>query len=68
MNNNAFNKIPLYYQLAAKIEEQINDGVFEKGDKIPSERELCVLYNVSRMTVRLAIDELVRQGKLEKVQ
>lgn len=65
---NSFNKIPLYYQIAANIDDKIEEGVFEKGDKIPSERELCNLYNVSRMTVRLAIDELVRQGKLEKVQ
>ena len=66
--NPTFNKVPLYCQLAAKIEGKINEGVYKEGDKISSERELCELYNVSRMTVRLAIDELVRQGKVEKIQ
>ncbi|MGI6608723.1 MAG: GntR family transcriptional regulator [Erysipelotrichaceae bacterium] len=62
-----YNKVPLYYKLADTIEEKINDGVYPKGEKIPSERELCEIYGVSRMTVRLAIDELVKKGKLEKV-
>lgn len=66
--NPTFNKVPLYCQLAAKIEGKINEGVYKEGDKISSERELCELYSVSRMTVRLAIDELVRQGKVEKIQ
>lgn len=66
--NDAFNKVPLYCQLASKIEEQIENGTYQEGDRIPSERELCDIYNVSRMTVRLAIDELVREGKIEKVQ
>lgn len=65
---NTYDKVPLYYKLAETIEEQINEGVYVKGEKIPSERELCEIYEVSRMTVRLAIDELVKNGKLEKVQ
>lgn len=64
----AYNKAPLYCKLAEKLEEKINDGIYKPGDKIPSERELCDLYNVSRMTVRLAIDELERLGKIEKIQ
>ncbi len=61
-------KIPLYCQLAEMIEEQIDKGILKKGQMIPSERELCKQYSMSRITVRAAIDELVRQGKLEKVQ
>lgn len=66
--NEAYNKVPLYCQLAESIEEKINDGTWKQGTKIPSERELSVLYGMSRITVRNAIDELARQGKLEKVQ
>lgn len=66
--NKAFQKIPLYCQLAETIEEKINDGTWKQGTMIPSERELCTIYNMSRITVRNAIDELVREGKLEKVQ
>jgi len=65
---NIYDKVPLYYKLAETLEEQINDGVYAKGERIPSERELCEMHGVSRMTVRLAIDELVKKGKLEKVQ
>lgn len=68
MINETYNKIPLYCQLASRIEEKISDGTWKQGSKIPSERELCVLYGMSRITVRNAIDELVRQGKLDKVQ
>lgn len=66
--NDAYNKVPLYCQLAEAIEEKINNGTWKKGEKIPSERELSLIYNMSRITVRNAIDELSRQGKLEKIQ
>ena len=38
------------------------------GDPIPSERELCERFSVSRMTVRQAIDTLVVDGALERHQ
>ncbi len=38
------------------------------GDKIPSERELCERFDVSRMTVRQAIQALVNEGVLERQQ
>ena len=63
-----YDKIPLYCRLADTIEDKISEGVWKKGDMIPSERELCKIYSMSRITVRNAIDELVRQGKLSKVQ
>lgn len=63
-----YDKQPLYCKLAEIIEEKIETGAWKKGEKITSERELCEEYNMSRITVRNAIDELVRQGRLEKVQ
>ncbi|WKD58482.1 GntR family transcriptional regulator [Corynebacterium caspium] len=38
------------------------------GDKIPSESQLCQEYQVSRITVRRAIDDLTQEGLLERVQ
>lgn len=64
---NSADKTPLYYQLALQIEENIEKGIWRKGEPIPSERELIKLYNISRITVRNAIDELVKRGKLEKI-
>ncbi len=56
--------LPRYYQLASILRERIKDGQVEAYQPIPSERELEKIYNVSRTTIRQAIDLLVRQGFL----
>ena len=61
-------RVPLYYQLLKQFEEKLNCGAWKKGSAMPSERELCELYRVSRITVRNAVEELVKQGKVEKIQ
>ncbi|HEY8462988.1 MAG TPA: GntR family transcriptional regulator [Bacillota bacterium] len=58
----------LYMQIKNRIKEQILSGQFKKGDKIPSERELCLLFGVSRITVRQAINEAINEGLLFTVQ
>ncbi|MCF6095259.1 GntR family transcriptional regulator [Microaerobacter geothermalis] len=58
------NPIPLYEQLKNKIIEQIDEGILKPGQQIPSERELCEKYNVSRITVRQAISLAVNEGIL----
>lgn len=63
-----YQKLPLYCQLAETIEKKIDSGEWNVGTCIPSERELSTMYNMSRITVRKAIEELERKGKLEKVQ
>ena len=59
--------IPKYYQLAKILRQQIEDGVWKKHKSIPSERKLEIKYNLSRPTIRQAIDILVRQGYLYRV-
>ena len=54
--------IPLYYQLAERIREEISAGVLQPGDRLPSAREISDEAGISRMTVRQAIDYLARQG------
>lgn len=56
--------IPLYYQLKQWVIEQIERGDLKPGDVIPSERELSERFEISRMTVRQALLELVIEGKL----
>ena len=68
MRYDALNKIPLYYRLVEIIEDKIESGEWKKGERIPSERELCDIYKMSRITVRNALEELVRQGRLNKIQ
>ncbi|WP_158026082.1 GntR family transcriptional regulator [Corynebacterium sp. CNJ-954] len=38
------------------------------GEQIPTEPTLCEEYNVSRITVRRAVDDLIQSGLLERVQ
>ena len=59
-----FNAVPKYYQLASILRQKIEDGDWEPRSPIPSERQLEMLYNISRTTIREAIDSLVRQGYL----
>lgn len=59
-----YDAVPKYYQLASILRQKIEDGEWEPRASIPSERQLEVLYNISRTTVREAIDALVRQGFL----
>lgn len=66
-NMNSINKssrVPLYCQLMDIIIENIDNGTIKENDKIPSERELCDQYNISRATVRQAIQEMEKEGYL----
>lgn len=65
---NRSSPLPLYYQLKKDIIRLIDEGKFNKGDKIPSERKLCAYHNVSRMTVNKAIEQLVQEGYLYREQ
>ncbi|PTL40035.1 GntR family transcriptional regulator [Alkalicoccus saliphilus] len=58
--------IPIYYQLEQIIRENIDSGKWEEGDVIPSERLLAEEYEVSRMTIRQAVTNLVQDGLLER--
>lgn len=60
------NPVPLYYQLKLELRERIERGEWKPGDRLPSEWELCRLYQLSRMTVRQALLELVNEGWLRR--
>ncbi|HZK29494.1 MAG TPA: GntR family transcriptional regulator [Clostridia bacterium] len=57
--------VPLYAQLRELIVERIQEGVYQQGDRIPSEMTFCEELDLSRPTVRQAIAELVSDGILE---
>jgi GntR family transcriptional regulator len=59
-----YNALPKYNQLASILRQKIEDGEWPPRTPIPSERQLEVIYNISRTTIREAIDHLVRQGYL----
>lgn len=56
--------VPLYHQIKAWILEQIQDGTWMPGERIPTEPELCALFDVSRGTVRQALGELAAEERI----
>ncbi|OGB94082.1 MAG: hypothetical protein A3G35_05470 [candidate division NC10 bacterium RIFCSPLOWO2_12_FULL_66_18] len=60
--------VPLYYQVEHVIRQRIITGEYPPGSQIPSENELSHEMGVSRVTVREALRELVRENMLVKVQ
>ncbi|WP_225047720.1 GntR family transcriptional regulator [Lacticaseibacillus kribbianus] len=57
---------PIYIQIHNQIRQEIEAGKWQIGDRIPSERDLALTFNVSRMTLRQAIQTLVDEGILER--
>lgn len=55
---------PIYKVIENDIKLKINQGELKSGDLVPSENELKDQYNVSRMTVRQALNNLVNDGYL----
>src|SRR5438477_13037305 len=56
--------IPMYYQIMNQLREKIAAGEYAVDSALPPERELVETYQVSRMTIRQAISELVNEGIL----
>lgn len=62
----AKSKLPLYHQIESNLRDLISHGEIVPGEMVPSESELAGMYGVSRLTVRRALDELVRQNWLSR--
>ena len=58
--------LQLHQQIRAILRNQIANGEYVVGDRLPTEQELGEHYNVSRVTVRLALKELVEEGILDR--
>lgn len=55
---------PLYMNLRRNIEKAIGEGILKPGDALPAEREIAAMADVSRVTVRKAVQDLVAGGLL----
>lgn len=60
--------VPKYLYIKRDILDKINQEIYKTDETIPPERELMELYGVSRITIRKAVDELVTECHLYKVQ
>jgi GntR family transcriptional regulator len=55
---------PLYLQLRKSIEDAVTRGLIGPGDALPSERDIATKADMSRVTVRKAVQDLVKGGIL----
>src|ERR1700754_3319746 len=55
---------PLYIKLQRLIENAVREGMLQPGDALPPERELAAMADISRVTVRKAVQGLVSDGLL----
>src|SRR3989339_468959 len=60
--------VPMWMQLKSLLQGQIQSGAVIPDSKILSEHELCRMYGVSRTVVREALNELVHDGFIYRIQ
>jgi GntR family transcriptional regulator len=54
----------VYERISADLAQQVRSGLLVPGERLPSEGELAQRYGVTRMTIRHAVEQLVRDGLL----
>ncbi|MDX8452330.1 FadR/GntR family transcriptional regulator [Mesorhizobium sp. VK9D] len=55
----------IWQEVASQISQMIDNGVMAPGEKLPSEREMCQQFGISRISLREALRALERQGFIE---
>ena len=61
-------ELPVFAQIKAFIKARIAAGVWKPGDPVPSETVLMQQFGVSRMTVNRAMQDLVQEGLVTRIQ
>ena len=59
--------LPMYLQIKSQIKQMITDKYFQKDKPLPTEQKLCDIFDVSRITVRKAMLELVNENLLVRI-
>ena len=59
---------PKYYYIQRELETQIEEGEYSKGDFLPTEEQLQEIYDVSRITIRRALENLKNKGYINRNQ
>jgi GntR family transcriptional regulator len=60
--------VPLHHQVYLHLKAALDDGEFAPGGRLPTERDLCGRYGCSLITVRRALTELAREGRIERTR
>lgn len=66
--NQVMEREPKYQTIVGWVQNMIRSGDLKEGDRLPSENELCRQFNLSRQTVRHALEILEAQHAVVKVQ
>ena len=64
MSNNDF----LYLKVKSDICNNIYKGIYQEGEKLPSERKMSEQMQVSRVTIRRALESLEKEGIINRIQ
>lgn len=59
---------PAYQRIRKDLLQKVESGFYKHGEFIPSEQMLCDFYNVSRTTIRTAVNSLVEDGYMTIVR
>ncbi len=57
---------PIYIKIEKYLKDLIDSGEIKQGELLPSENKLCEKFNVTRMTVRSAFNNLVKEGYITR--
>ncbi|KXK38548.1 MAG: Arabinose metabolism transcriptional repressor [bacterium] len=60
--------VPLYAQVQEILSNFILEKALPEGTEFPTEAQLCDIFQVSRITTKRALDELVREGMIRRVK
>lgn len=60
--------VPLHHQVYLDLQAALAANEWKPGERLPTERELAERYGCSLITVRRALDELSREGRLERTR
>jgi len=60
--------LPLHKKVYEQLRKHITEGIYNEGDLLPSENELCSIHIATRPTIRKALDRLANEGFIIKQQ
>jgi len=60
--------VPLHFQVYSDLRSALDAGDWKPGDRLPPERELAARYGCSLITVRHALSDLAREGRIERTR
>jgi len=61
-------KTSIYKQIASSISNAIESGRLNFNDRLPTEKEICELFNISQTAVKMAYQRLIDEHKIKRVK